>query len=91
MKDARHFFDKMRRKNVITWNALICGYGNDGQGEEAIHVFSRKYDSQSCHFRCRLIYTCRYSGLSERRCKIFHSTSKDHNIEPQEMHYATHD
>jgi pentatricopeptide repeat protein len=38
----RHVFYKMRRKNVITWNALIRGYGNHGQGEEAIQVFFEK-------------------------------------------------
>ncbi|KAL5167350.1 Pentatricopeptide repeat-containing protein, chloroplastic [Glycine soja] len=41
MEDARHVFNWVRCKNVISWSALIAGYGNHGQGEEAVEMFEQ--------------------------------------------------
>jgi len=91
MEDARHVFDKMHRKNVITWNALIGGYGNHGQGEEAIEMFEKMLQKNMTPNHVTflaVLSACSYSGLSERGWEIFQSMSRDHNIKPRAMHYA---
>ena len=41
IKDARLVFDKMMKRNIISWTALIEGYAQHGQCEEAFEVFSQ--------------------------------------------------
>lgn len=91
MEDARHVFNRMLRKNVISWNALIAGYGNHGQGEEAIEMFEQMLRERMAPNHVTflaVLSACSYSGLSERGWEIFHSMSRDHKIKPRAMHYA---
>eukprot|EP01018_Ginkgo_biloba_P031865 Gb_04144 [translate_table: standard] len=39
IEDARHVFDKMPERNVVSWNALMAGYVQNGHGEEALALF----------------------------------------------------
>ncbi|KAF8411325.1 hypothetical protein HHK36_003872 [Tetracentron sinense] len=39
MEDARRIFDKLPRRNVVTWTALMTGYVQNSQPELAIQVF----------------------------------------------------
>lgn len=40
MKIARNVFDDMSVRNVVSWNAIISGYSENGCGEEALRMFS---------------------------------------------------
>ncbi|KAF3955711.1 hypothetical protein ACB098_01G289800 [Castanea mollissima] len=91
MEDAHHVFDKMPQKNVISWNALIAGYGNHGHGEEAIEMFEQmlREKMRPNHITfLAILSACSYSGLSERGWEYFKSMSRDHKIKPRAMHYA---
>ncbi|PPE00085.1 hypothetical protein GOBAR_DD02875 [Gossypium barbadense] len=41
MEDSLLVFDKLRGRNVVSWNALVCGYAQNGRGIEAIELFER--------------------------------------------------
>ncbi|XP_027351731.1 pentatricopeptide repeat-containing protein At5g50390, chloroplastic [Abrus precatorius] len=91
MEDARHVFDRMHRKNVISWNALIAGYGNHGQVAEAVEMFKQMLRERMIPNHVTflaVLSACSYSGLSERGWEIFYSMSRDHKIKPRAMHYA---
>ncbi|KAF7820523.1 pentatricopeptide repeat-containing protein [Senna tora] len=91
IEDARHVFDRMPCKNVISWNALIAGYGNHGQGEEAVDIFEQMLQERMIPNHVTflaVLSACSYSGLSERGWEIFQSMSRDHKIKPRAMHYA---
>eukprot|EP01018_Ginkgo_biloba_P016729 Gb_00639 [translate_table: standard] len=36
---ARHVFDKMSQRNLVSWNAMIAGYSQNGRHEEALNLF----------------------------------------------------
>ncbi|XP_034918697.1 putative pentatricopeptide repeat-containing protein At3g13770, mitochondrial [Populus alba] len=36
---ARHVFDEMRERNVVSWTAMISGYSQRGFASEALHLF----------------------------------------------------
>eukprot|EP01018_Ginkgo_biloba_P037423 Gb_09406 [translate_table: standard] len=38
-EDARHVFDKMSNRNVVTWTAMISGYIQNGYADEALILF----------------------------------------------------
>ncbi|POO04069.1 Tetratricopeptide-like helical domain containing protein [Trema orientale] len=37
--DSRNVFNRMRRRNTVTWTSIIAGYARKGLGEEAIKLF----------------------------------------------------
>jgi len=39
--DAQAVFDKMPRRNTITWTSMISGYAQSGFGEEAVLLFQK--------------------------------------------------
>ncbi|MBA0880787.1 hypothetical protein Goshw_026229 [Gossypium schwendimanii] len=45
MEDSLLVFDKLRGRNVVSWNALVCGYAQNGRGIEAIELFERMIES----------------------------------------------
>ncbi|XP_030544963.1 pentatricopeptide repeat-containing protein At2g34400 isoform X3 [Rhodamnia argentea] len=40
LTSARRIFDKMVKRDVVTWNAMITGYAQNGMADEAITLFS---------------------------------------------------
>lgn len=41
LEDARKVFDKMKIKNLATWNSMITSLGVHGHGEEALALFTQ--------------------------------------------------
>ncbi|XP_068643456.1 pentatricopeptide repeat-containing protein At2g34400 [Aristolochia californica] len=39
LESARRVFDRMSKREVITWNAMITGYAQNGMSEEAVKLF----------------------------------------------------
>eukprot|EP00249_Psilotum_nudum_P002183 c15083_g1_i1 orf=1-1065(-) len=42
--DARHVFDNMPERSVVTWNAMIAGYVQHGYGVQALRLFQQMQD-----------------------------------------------
>eukprot|EP01018_Ginkgo_biloba_P037421 Gb_09407 [translate_table: standard] len=38
---ARHLFDKMSKRNVVSWSAMIGGYAHNGHANEALALFNQ--------------------------------------------------
>ncbi|KAJ4965115.1 hypothetical protein NE237_016964 [Protea cynaroides] len=38
---ARRFFEKMDKKDMVSWNSIISGYCQSGQNEEALQLFDK--------------------------------------------------
>lgn len=41
MAEARTMFDKMVTRNVVSWNAILAAYAQNGQGKEALQLFNQ--------------------------------------------------
>lgn len=41
MRDARECFESMAVRNVVSWNAMIVGYGHNGEGREAVRLLGQ--------------------------------------------------
>ncbi|KAJ4962857.1 hypothetical protein NE237_022796 [Protea cynaroides] len=44
--DSRRLFDRMRKRNTVTWTSMISGYALNGYGKEAISLFRKM---KRCH------------------------------------------
>ncbi|KAK2965348.1 hypothetical protein RJ640_013811 [Escallonia rubra] len=87
---ARLAFDRTSGKDVVSWNAMIGGYGVHGLGNEAVSLF---HDMQAIGVKpddvtfIGLLSACSHSGLvAEGNC-WFAAMSRDFSILPRVEHY----
>lgn len=88
---ARKLFDMMNARHVITWNAMIDGYGTHGLGKTSVELFKEMKKGtikpNDITFLCALS-ACSHSGLVEEGLCFFESMKKDYGIEPTMDHYG---
>ncbi|XP_006653119.3 pentatricopeptide repeat-containing protein At3g57430, chloroplastic [Oryza brachyantha] len=77
-------FDRLPRRNTITWNVLIMAYGMHGLGGEAMALFDRMTASgegspNEVTFIAALA-ACSHSGMVERGLELFHAMERDHGV-----------
>lgn len=41
MEDASKVYERMRFKDVVTWNAMVTGYSQNGRFEDALSLFGK--------------------------------------------------
>lgn len=92
IEEARNLFDKMEEKNIVTWNAMIFGYGLHGEGKEAIKLYLEMQEigiSPTSVTYLSVLYACSHSGLVKEGERIFDSMINDHGFKPKSEHYAS--
>ncbi|XP_047951270.1 pentatricopeptide repeat-containing protein At3g16610 [Salvia hispanica] len=90
MEVARRVFDRMHEKDVVSWNAMIVGYGIHGLGKEAIMLFEDMknggYKADEITF-IALLSACSHSGLVAEGKHLFRAMTQEFNIVPKMDHY----
>eukprot|EP01018_Ginkgo_biloba_P012288 Gb_00683 [translate_table: standard] len=91
IEEAREVFDKMSERNAVTWNAMISGYAQHGQGKEALYIFEQM---QNVGIRpnditfIAVLCGCSHAGLVDEGQHHFNSMYRDHGVTPKVEHYA---
>eukprot|EP01018_Ginkgo_biloba_P036993 Gb_08070 [translate_table: standard] len=88
---ARLLFDKMPKRDVVSWSAMIAGYGMHGQGKDAVALFSQMQQAgvkpNDVTFVC-VLSACSHAGLIDEGWQFFHSMIHNYGITPKADHYA---
>lgn len=91
VQTARHLFDKISKRDVVLWSAMIAGYGMHGYGEDALALFSQMKEEgikpNHITFIC-VLYACSHAGLVDEGWKYFDCMVQDYNIIPRMEHYV---
>lgn len=91
LKRARAIFDAMPVKSVVTWTAMIGGYGMHGQGEFAVELFDEMIKSgvkpDGTAF-VSVLSACSHAGLTDKGSDYFVSMKKLHGLQPGPEHYS---
>jgi pentatricopeptide repeat protein len=85
---SKQVFDKMRSRDVVSWNSMIKAYALHGQAKEALHLFSEMNVRPDSATMVALLSACSHAGLVEEGINIFDSMSMNHGVSPQLDHYA---
>ncbi|KAJ7534649.1 hypothetical protein O6H91_13G104200 [Diphasiastrum complanatum] len=90
LEDARQVFNNMHERDVVSWNAMIAGYAQQGLGKEALTLLKqmqkegRKPDVVTY---VSVLSACSHSGLVDKGRHLFDSMCKDHGVIPTIDHY----
>lgn len=88
---ARKLFDMIDDRHVITWNAMIDGYGTHGLGKAALDLFDKMQkgtvEPNDITFLC-VISACSHSGLVDEGLRYFKSMKQDYGLVPSMDHYG---
>lgn len=91
MEDACLCFRNMPLKNVVSWTALIAGYGKQGQGIEALKAFDAMeiegVQPNKVTFLGAL-YACSHARLVQEGRRVFNILVNKYSITPMMEHYT---
>ncbi|CAN8244824.1 unnamed protein product [Cochlearia groenlandica] len=91
LHDSRLMFEKARKRDFVTWNAMICGYAHHGKGEEALELFERmKLENiKPNHVTfISILRACAHMGLIEKGLEYFYAMKREYGLDPQLPHYS---
>lgn len=89
--DGNLIFEKSIHKNVITWTALVHGYGQNGTVEEVLKSFQRMISEgfRPNHVTfLAVLSACSHGGLVDEGWQYFSSMMRHYGIQPRGKHYA---
>lgn len=90
LQDARLVFDRLPKRDVVTWNALLNGYAEHSDGKMAIQCFEEMrqegVEPIDTTF-VSLLVACSHTGLVDEGRYYFRAMVEDHGIVPSEYHY----
>ncbi|KAJ4838085.1 hypothetical protein Tsubulata_045451 [Turnera subulata] len=88
---ARRIFNQfgVKPKDPAFWNAVIFGYGINGEGEAALDIFYRmleeKVEPNSATF-VAVLSTCSHTGQVEKGWQVFRMMTNDYGLNPKAEH-----
>ncbi|BFG33788.1 hypothetical protein CerSpe_200620 [Prunus speciosa] len=91
MEDACLCFKNMPLKNVISWTALITGYGKQGRGLEALEAFDTMEVEGVAPNKITFLgalYACSHAGLVQEGWRVFNTMVHKYSIAPMMEHYT---
>ncbi|KAL5573026.1 hypothetical protein UlMin_022623 [Ulmus minor] len=91
LKDAEAVFEVLTSRDVISWNTMISGYSQHGQGEKSLGTYKIMLDEGTMPDAVTFIgvfSACSQLGLVEEGKKHFNSMTKVFEIDPTIEHYA---
>ncbi|XP_073001906.1 putative pentatricopeptide repeat-containing protein At3g13770, mitochondrial [Typha latifolia] len=87
---SRRIFDEMPARSVISWNAMIVGYGKHGLGNEVVWLFKSMCDEvkpDGVTFMA-VLSGCSHGGLVDDGLDIFDYMVKEQGVKPEIGHYG---
>jgi len=91
INNARRVFDKMPERDIVSWTAMITGYGVHGHGKDALALFSQMQQTgikpNRITFTC-VLSACSHAGLVDEGLDYFYCMSRDHQMKPSMEQYA---
>ncbi|KAK4401716.1 Pentatricopeptide repeat-containing protein [Sesamum angolense] len=93
LDEARKVFDQISKKDVVSFNAMIIGLAVNGEGEEALRLFSKMLEFRLCPDSGTLLgalCACSHSGLLGKGREIFKEMimRRESCVTPKLEHYA---
>ncbi|XP_076925689.1 pentatricopeptide repeat-containing protein At2g33680-like [Bidens hawaiensis] len=90
LKDGDLVFTRMPSRDVVSWNSMISGFSQNGQGVEALELFKQmQIEGTKPDYVTfvNILTACSHMGMVEKGWEYFNMMS-DYDIIPRLDHYA---
>ncbi|XP_077212131.1 pentatricopeptide repeat (PPR) superfamily protein [Tasmannia lanceolata] len=91
IKEAVRTFNEMPDRNLVSWNAMITAYSQNGHAKAALNLFEEMLrwgiQPDSVTF-LSVLSACSHGGLVEEGFRYFDSMTKFYKLHPKREHYA---
>ncbi|KAL5076230.1 hypothetical protein RYX36_015214 [Vicia faba] len=91
LEEAWHMFDRMKRKSLITWNAMIIVCANHGYADDASSLFAWMIGSGVVPDGVTilsLLVAYAHKGLIDEGIRLFASMQREYGVQPRIEHYG---
>eukprot|EP00250_Pteridium_aquilinum_P019207 c24341_g3_i1 orf=222-1931(-) len=88
--DAHKMFSDMLERDIISWNAVIAVYAQNGQVKNALSLFSQMQHegvSPNSITFINILSACSHAGLINEGFSCFIAMERDHGVMPTVDHY----
>lgn len=88
---ACEIFDCMQEKTLVSWTAIISGYGAHGHGRKGLEFFERMLSNgikPDGVLMVSVLSACSHSGLTDKGLEYFEKMESDFGIKRGPEHYA---
>ncbi|XP_015059768.1 pentatricopeptide repeat-containing protein At1g53600, mitochondrial [Solanum pennellii] len=92
LDDAYRIFKFINYPNIVSFNAMITGFAQNGYGEEALRLFHQlqnEGEQPNGITFLGVLSACMHAGLVEEGWNYFKSMKSLYNIEPEPDHYTS--
>ncbi|XP_011075559.1 pentatricopeptide repeat-containing protein At2g03380, mitochondrial [Sesamum indicum] len=90
-KSARSVFDEMTEKNMVTWSAMIGGYGRQGNSNECLELFNdmlkENVEPTDIVFTT-ILSAYSHTGMIREGWRLFQTMSQAYEFNPSMRHYV---
>ncbi|XP_060965714.1 pentatricopeptide repeat-containing protein At2g27610 [Cannabis sativa] len=91
IESANEVFTRQRDRDLISWNSMISGFAQHGQGNKALQIFEdmqkQKLEMDGITF-IGVISACTHAGLVDEGQRYFDMMIRDHHINPTMEHFS---
>ncbi|KAK7278085.1 hypothetical protein RJT34_23110 [Clitoria ternatea] len=91
IEEAKVLFDGMLKKDVWTWNVMICGLASHDRANEALVLFQKFVSDGFCPVNVTFVgvlYACSRAGLVSEGRHYFTLMVDGYGIQPEIEHYG---
>ncbi|KAK7319326.1 hypothetical protein RJT34_04045 [Clitoria ternatea] len=91
LEDAKFIFNRMAKKDVISWSTMIAGLAQNGLSMEALNLFEfMKVQGPKPNYITILgvLFACSHAGLVNEGWNYFQSMKNIYGIDPGREHYG---
>ncbi|THF98442.1 hypothetical protein TEA_029533 [Camellia sinensis var. sinensis] len=91
IEDAKKVFNRLVRRDVVSWNSMLTACAQHGLGKEAVRCFEEMLrtgiEPNAITFLC-ILTACSHAGLLDKG-QYYFELMKKYGIEPEVSHYVT--
>ncbi|PKA51135.1 Putative pentatricopeptide repeat-containing protein [Apostasia shenzhenica] len=88
---ARALFDEMPQRSLVSWTAIISGFGMHGHGDIALHLFDRMLLEgirPDGVLMVSVLSACSHAGLAQRGMHYFSIMETAYGVQRRQEHFA---
>eukprot|EP01018_Ginkgo_biloba_P032595 Gb_24515 [translate_table: standard] len=91
IEDAQDVFNELPNRDLVSWNAMIAGFAQHGNGAKALQLFEQMQQTgmKPDHITfIGVLSACSNVGLVDKGRHYFGSMTQEHGITPSLEHYT---